>query len=433
MFITKKQLDRRTFLRGMGATVALPVLDAMIPALAATAVRPVPRLLFVYVPHGAIMNEWTPTGTGSSMRLGRILAPLAPFGNQLTVVSGIENRHAYGPVHAITPGTWLSGTFPRPGTVGTHGSTADQIAADHFGRETPLPSIEVASEKPWKIPAGAWEGEYSDSFGTTISFRGPSTPLAMEFSPRIVFDRMFAHGNDGNEGGGRVKRPTSILDLVAAETAALRQHLGAADRAVLSGYLDNVRDLERRATEIDALVESTGEGPLDISSSFEERANLMFDLIALAFRADITRVASFMMTAETSQVTYESIGVSDPFHSLSHHQYDPDKIERLIRIQTYHTRLIARFVGTLADLPDSDGSLLDRSLILYGSNMSDSHAHDHFPLPLALLGGGCRTLGPQHVRHPDRTPLSNLLLAILHRTGVMVESIGDSTGACALV
>jgi hypothetical protein len=434
MFITKKHLDRRTFLRGMGATVALPVLDAMIPAhtaLAATAARPVPRLLFVYVPHGAIMNEWASSGTGGAVELGRILEPLAAFGNQLTVVSGIENRHAYGPVHAITPGTWLSGTSPRPGTVPTHGMSADQVAADQFGRDTWLPSIEVATERPRKIPAGAWEGEYSDSLGTTISFRGRSTPLPMEFSPRKVFSRMFAQNCAGEEGG--VRTPASILDLVAADTVALRHHLGSADRAVLSGYLDTVRDVERRAAEIDTGVESGSEAPSDVSLSFEARANLMFDLIGLALRADITRVASFMLAAETSQVTYDSIGVSDPFHSLSHHQHDREKIERLVRIQAYHTRLFARFVETLANIPDGGGLLLDRSLILYGSNMSDSHAHDHFPLPLVLVGGACRTLGAQYVRCPDRTPMSNLLLAMLHRTGVMVESIGDSSGACALV
>jgi hypothetical protein len=413
MFISKKHLDRRTFLRGMGATVALPLLDAMIPArtaLAATAARPVPRVAFVYFPHGAIMNEWTPADAGRLVELGRILEPLAAFKHRLTIVSGLENRHAYGPVHAITPGTWLSGVSPRASGDRSQGMTADQIAAQHIGRGTSLPSIEVATEETKRIGAGAWEGDYSDSLGTTVSFRGSSAPLPMEFSPRNLFDKLFAAGG----------RSRSVLDLVAADTADLQKRLGAADRAVLCRYLDTVRDVERRL-----------ETPED---SFAERLRLMFDMIALAFQADITRVASFMMAAETSQMTYGQVGVPDPFHLLSHHQNDPAKIERLIRIQSYHTRVFATFVRTLADMPDGDGSMLDRSLILYGSNMSNSHAHDHFPLPLAVLGGGCGKLrGGQHLRYPDRTPISNLLLTMVQRAGVPVESIGDSSGECAEV
>jgi len=398
MFITKTHLDRRTFLRGMGATVALPLLDAMIPArtlLASTAAKAVPRLAFVYFPHGAVMREWS--------RDGRILQPLAPFANRLTIVSGLENRHAYGPVHAITPGTWLSGIS---------GATADQFAAECLGCDTPLPSIAVATEQATKIGAGVWEGKYDESYGTTISFRRGASAVPMEFRPRAVFDTIYhrAPGAAGPPGS------TSVLDLVADDALSLRKRLGPSDRSVLSDYLDTLRDVERRVNK---------------EESFVDRMALMFDLIALAFRADITRVASMMMAAEASSMTYAHLGMSDSFHLLSHHQNDPEKIEKLVRIQAFHTRMFAAFIRTLAELPDGDGTILDRSIVLYGSNMSDSHAHDHFPLPLAVVGGGGRQHGGQHLRSPDRTPISNLLLTVLRRAEVPVHSIGDSTGECA--
>ena len=405
MFLTKKHLDRRTFLRGMGATVALPLLDAMIPAralLAFTAARP--RLAFVYFPLGAIMDEWSLDG--------RILQPLAPFDDRLTIVSGLENRHAYGPVHAITPGTWLSGAPARE-----RSATADQLAADHLGCETVLPSIAVATEEATKICAGIWEGEYDESYGKTISFRrsggssDPPAPVPMEFRPRAVFDTLFPHDTTTS---------ASVLDLITDEAASLRKQLGPADRSLLSDYLENVRDVERR-------VQQTA-----LASPVSDRMALMFDLIALAFRADLTRVASMMMAAETSAMTYHHLGIADSFHALSHHQNDPEKIDKLVRIQTFHTSMFASFIQTLAAQQDGDGSLLDRSLILFGSNMSNSHAHDHFPLPLAVVGGACgRHRGGQHLRYPDRTPIANLLLTMLRRADVPVQSIGDSTSECA--
>jgi hypothetical protein len=297
-----------------------------------------------------------------------------------------------------------------------------------------LPSIEIATEAPKKIGAGAWEGDYSDSLGATISFRGASAPLPMEFSPLNIFDKLFAPGSTADERAMRARSSTSVLDLVAADTADVRKRLGPADRTVLRNYLDNVRDVERRVESAEARMSSSVESPGDMSNAFAERIHLMFDMIALAFQADITRVASFMMAAETSQMTYDQAGVPDPFHALSHHQNDQVKIEKLVRIENYHTRVLAAFVGKLADMPDGDGSILDRSLILYGSNMSDSQAHDHFPLPLVVVGGGCGKLrGGRHLRYPDRTPHSNLLVTMLHRAGVPVESIGDSTGECAEV
>jgi hypothetical protein len=417
----------------MGATIALPLLDAMVPALA-TAGRSMPRMAFVYFPHGAIMDEWTPAEAGRHFQLGRILEPLAPFQERLTIVSGLENRHAYGPVHAITPGTWLSGVSPGASADSTHGITADQIAAQHLGRDTLLPSIEVATETSKRIATGAWEGTYSDSLGSTISFRGRRTPLPMEFSPRTVFAKLFARGATANERSLRAEPGTSILDLAAAATADLQKRLGRSDRVVLCDYLDTVRHVEHRVEKAETRLLPSDESPAGMETSFAERMNLMFDMIALAFQADITRVASFMMAAETSQMTYGHLGVPDSFHVLSHHQNDPVKIEKLVRVQRYHTRVFASFVQKLAELPDGDGSLLDRSLILYGSNMSNSHAHDHCPLPLAVIGGGCgKVRGGQHLRYPDGTPESNVLLTMLHRCGAPVESIGDSTGECAEV
>ena len=447
MFLSKTHLDRRTFLRGMGATVALPLLDAMVPAgrLLAAFAKPAPRLAFVYVPHGAIMNEWA-TATGGGLTLGRILRPLAPYRHRLTVVSGVENTHAYGPVHALTPGTWLSGCSPRrsgdaspksePGGDGVMvGATADQLAADHLGRDTPLPSLSVAAEEPRPLGAGIWEGEYHESYGTTLSFRRAQAPLPMVFRPRDVFDAMFP-GGASVDAPGRGAPGTSILDRIAGDARALRNRLGPSDRTALADYFDTIREVERRVDASTcagpAEAVSTDEGQAAAADRFRQRLTLMFDLVALAFRADVTRVAAVMMAAEASAMTYEHLGVSGSFHLLSHHQNDPEKIEQLVRIQAFHTETFARFVGTLAALPDGDGTILDRTLMLYGSNMSNSHAHDHFPLPLAVVGGdgGLRCEG-RHLRCPDRTPIASVLLTLLHRAGVPAPSVGDSTSECA--
>jgi hypothetical protein len=434
MVITKRHLDRRTFLRGMGASVALPLLDAMIPAataLAATAARPVARLGFVYFPHGAIMDAWTPAADGPLITLGPILEPLAPFTGQLTIVSGFENRHAYGPVHAVTPGTWLSGTSARRDRESGNGTTADQIAADHIGRHTRLTSIEMAAEAPRVIHTGVWANDYEEGYGATISLRGASAPLAMELSTRRLFDRLFSTGSPAPATTCRPGRE-SVLDLVSENAADLRRRLGARDRATLGQYLDTIRDVECRVERAEADGQLQLEPGSESERVFCERQALMFDLAALAFRADTTRVVSFMMAAETSSMTYGHVGVPDSFHLLSHHQYDPTKIDALIRIQRHHTAVFARFVRALADAADGDGSILDHSLILYGSNMSNSHAHDHFPLPLAVVGGACGAVrGGRHLRYPDHTPISNLLFTLLGRAGVPMTAFGESTGECA--
>jgi len=438
MFVTKKHLSRRTVLRGVGATIALPLLDAMVPAgtaLAQTAAAPKLKVGFIYFPHGAIMKQWTPAAEGANFELSPLLEPLAKFKSQLTVVSGLENKHAAGPTHAITPGTWLSGVSPRISHDPYGGVTADQIAAQHIGQDTPLPSLEVSTEEA--VGGGACDRNYGCSYGATISFRTPSTPLPMEFNPRKLFQRLFGQGDTPEERELLAAQYASILDVVADKAAALQRVVGATDRRMLADYLESVREIERRVQKMEANDLShiaLPDAPVGIPSSFDEQMNLMFDTVALAWTANLTRITSFMMAAEVSNMTYNHVEVADAFHALSHHQNNAAKLERLQRVQLYHSRAFARFVEKLAGTPDGEGSMLDNTLLIYGSNMSDSNAHDHFPLPMTLVGGACgKVKGGQHLRYPDRTPVSNLLLTVLQRAGVPVESFGDSTGAFAEV
>ncbi|HEX6992720.1 MAG TPA: DUF1552 domain-containing protein [Gammaproteobacteria bacterium] len=432
-FLTRKHLPRRTVLRGLGATIALPLLDAMVPAgtaLAQTAARPVPKLGFIYFPHGAIMKEWTPTAVGREFDLPPVLAPLEPFKRHLTVVSGLENKHAYGPTHAITPGTWLSGVAPRVSHDPYGGITADQVAAQHIGQDTPFPSLEVATEEP--VGGGACDRNYGCSYGATISFRTPSTPLPMEFNPRKLFQRLFGQGDTAEERAALAAEYASLLDAIGERAAALERRLGPQDRAVVHDYLDSVREIERRVQKLEARDLSQidlPDAPVGIPNGFDEQLRLMFDIVALAFQAGLTRIVTFMMAAEVSNMTYNHVDVPDAFHALSHHQNNAAKLERLLRVQTYHSRVFADFVRRLAEMPDGEGSMLDNTILVYGSNMSDSNAHDHYPLPSAIVGGGCGAIrGHQHIQAADRTPVSNLMLTVLHRAGVEVDSLGDSTG-----
>jgi len=405
-FLTKKFLSRRTVLRGVGVGVALPFLDAMLPAgvaLAKTAAAARPRMAFVYFPHGAVMDQWTPKAEGAHFDLPPILEPLEPFRKRLTIVSGLENKSAVAaPVHAITPGTWLSCVPPRIGHDPYGGITIDQIAAKHLSHDTPLPSLEVATEE--QGGEGSCDRNYGSSYGRTISFRTPSTPLPMEHDPRKLFQQLFGQGDTA-----------SILDLVRGEAKDLERKLGARDRVLLDDYLTTVREIERRVQTL--------------PGDFDERLNLMFDLMALAFQANLTRVSTFMMAAEVSNQPYTHIGISDAFHPLSHHANVPAKLERLSKVQTYHTKVFAKFVQKLAQTSDGEASMLDNSIILYGSNMSNSNLHDHFPLPTAIVGGGCgRIKGNQHLRYPDKTPIANMHVALLNRIGIATETFGDSTG-----
>lgn len=433
MFISRKHLPRRTFLRSAAATISLPLLDAMIPAataLANTAANIPPRMAFIYFPHGAVMDHWTPDQVGSDFELKRLLKPLEPWQEYLTVVSNLDCSRASGPVHAITPGTWLTGASPRVSHEPYGGTTIDQMAARHIGQETPLPSIEVATE-PSGL-AGACDRSYGCSY-TTISFRDPSTPLPMEYNPRKLFQNLFGVGDTAQERERIADQSGSILDLMVDEAKNLSGKLGHEDQVKLEGYLDSVREVERRISKTvghDLSHMTLPDAPAGIPDNFPEHQRLQMDLILLAFQGNITNVASFMMAGEVSNQTYNHVGVSDAFHPLSHHQNDPNKIERLARVQEYHSGVFAEWIEKLAALSDGPyDSMLDNSIVLYGSNMSNSNAHDHYPLPSAVLGKGGGTIkGGQHLMYPERTPVSNLMLTLLDRIGLHEESLGDSTG-----
>jgi hypothetical protein len=433
MFIAKKHLPRRTFLKGAGAAVALPLLDAMIPArtaLAQTAANPVPHLGFIYFPHGAIMKHWTPSAPGENFEISPILKPLEPFQKHLTIVSNLENKWATGPVHALAPGTWLSCVRPRASQDPWGGPTIDQIAAAHIGQDTPLPSIEVAVEG--RGGGGTCDRDFGCSYSGTISFRTPNTPLPMETEPRKLFQRLFGQGDTADERKRLGKQYSSVLDLVSEEASDLQRSLGPQDKAMLSDYLDTVREIERRVQKMEAHDLShvnIPEAPAGTPPQFEQHINLMFDLVALAYQANMTRIFSMMMAAEVSGLTYNQIGVPDAFHPLSHHNNEQAKMDKLVKIQNYHTGILAKFLDKLNKMPDGDGTMLDHSLIMYGSNMSNSNAHDHYPLPTALVGGWKKVKGDQHLIYPERTPLANMLLTVLDRAGVPMDKIGDSTGA----
>ena len=402
-------------------------------ALVKTAANPTPHLGFMYLPHGAIMEAWTPAAEGKGVELTPILKPLAPFQKQLTIVSGLENKGAIAPpVHALSPGTWLSGVLPKEGQEPHGGITIDQLAAAHLGQDTPLPSLEIATEGRGGN-GGACDRNYGCSYGNTISFRTPSTPLPMEADPRKLFERLFGQGDTPQERTAIAKQFSSILDLVTAEAADLRKTLDPSDQARLGDYLESVREIERRVQKMEEHDLTNLDLPdVPVGSTFDQRLTLMFDMIALAYQANLTRVFTFMMAGETSNQTYNHIGVADAFHPLSHHQNDKVRKEKLVKIQTYHSQAFAKFLAKLAAMPDGDGSMLDHSLFLYGSNMSNSNAHNHFPLPTLVVGGGCGKLkGNQHIKYPDQTQLSNLLLTLLERAGVPEEKVGNSTGLMA--
>ena len=433
MFITKKHIPRRSFLRGVGAAVALPLLDSMIPAstaLAQTAASPKLRMGFIYFPHGAIMDQWTPKNAGQDFQISPILQPLEAYKKQLTVVSGLDNKPAtLPPVHAIQPGTWLNATSPRKTQEPFTAVTIDQLAAERLGKDTPFPSLEVATES--RTGSGC-DRNYGCSYSGTISFRTPTTPLPMETNPRKLFQRLFGQGDTPEERARLQKQYSSILDVISQESAGLKRRVSAEDRVMLDDYLETIREIERRVQKMeqsDLSKLDLPDAPAGIPNSFDEHLNLMFDLVALAYQANLTRVFSMMMAAEVSTQTYNHIGVSDAFHPLSHHQNDRNKMDRLVKIQTYHTTVFAKFLAKLGTMPDGDGTVLDHSIILYGSNMSNSNAHNEFPLPSAIIGGGNGKIkGNQHIVTPDHTPLGNLLLTLMNRADISVKSIGDSTG-----
>ena len=438
MFITRKHLSRRTFLQSAGATLALPFLESMIPAMTAqAATNSGTRLGFVYIPHGAIMDKWTPKTEGSDFEFTPILKPLEPMRSYVNVVSGLGHRAADSTaVHSLSPTTWLSGVRPKPtqGPDAYAGVTADQIAANQIGQDTTLPSMELATEDHSGL-IGECDRDYGCIYMNTLSWRTPTTPLPMEINPRKVFERMFGQGSNAAERVARKQQDRSILDSFMQQATDLQKKLGPHDKNTMKDYLESVREIERRIQKaetqqvVDVTVPPT---PAGIPYSYEDHVKLMYDLLILAFQANITRVITFMVAREISNRTYPQVNVPDGHHAISHHQNRADKMEKNVRIQTYHIGLFAQFLEKMKSTKDGDGSLLDHSVLLYGSNMSNSNAHNHFPLPNLVLGGASgRLKGNRHLRYPDHTPMTNLLLSALDKAGVNVETLGDSTGKMA--
>jgi hypothetical protein len=431
MFITRKHLSRRTVLRGAGASIALPLLDAMIPAataLAQTAAAAKPRLAFIYFPHGAIMDHWTPAKEGADFEMSPILKPLEPFKNKLTIVSGLENRPGMSAsVHGIVPGTWLTCVHPRQTPERFGGVSIDQMAAAKLGQDTPLPSLEVGMEQGGS--SGACDRMYGCGNSQTISFRTPSTPLPVESNPRKLFQRLFGRGESAEERTVLAGQYNSMLDMVAEDAGALKNKLGARDRAELDDYLETVREIERRVEKAaNSDVSKLTLPPVPPATmAWDDQLKLMFDIMGIAYQANLTRILNFMMAAEVSSQTFPQIQIPDAFHPLSHHANDPTKIQKLIKLQTYHSEHLARFLKKMQEMPDGDGSMFDHMLMMYGSNMSNSDRHNQFPLPITLIGGACgKVKGGQHLKYPDKTPLANLLLTVLDRAGTPVEKVGDS-------
>jgi hypothetical protein len=441
MIITKKHLPRRMFLRGLGVSLSLPLLDSMLPAqtaLVKTAAKSPMRLAFCYIPHGAVLSAWTPTAEGP-LELSRILAPLKPVQDTVVVVSGLAHKNAggipgdSGGDHGRSPSVFLNGTRPRrtEGEDVKAGTTIDQVAAAAIGQDTTLPSLELATEDMTGL-IGACDVGFSCTYTNTISWRTPTTPMPMEINPRVVFTSLFGDGSSASERMLRVQREQSILDRISSQVKGLELNLGASDRTRLGEYLDSVREIERRiqlAEKQSASNVNVPAEPIGIPDDHEVHSKLMFDLMAVAFQADITRISSFMMAREVSYRTFPQIGVPDPFHSTSHHQDNPVKIEKLTKINTYHVYLIDYFLEKLKSTRDGDGTLLDHSLVLFGSSMSNPNVHNHSPLPILVAGGANgRLKGGRHVKYPADTPMANLLLTILDKAGVREDGIGDSSG-----
>jgi hypothetical protein len=426
MFLTRKHLSRRTLLRGAGAAIGLPLLDAMIPAgtaLAQTAAVPRTRLGFVYFAHGAVQRFWQPAQTGRDFEFSHILKPLEPLRSHVTVVSGLRNKGAENSPapHFTTEVSWLT-CVNRNGRVpdGQLGISVDQFAARHIGQDTPLPSLELCTEP----------GGYS-----SLAYRTPVQQLEMESNPRKVFYKLFGQGDTRDQRHEIVQTTGSLLDYVRDATASLNKDLDAADRAIVSDYLDSVRETERRVQKMKAAEGRNlelPEAPLGAPDDFTELLDVQFELLALAWQTNQTRIATLRMVNEVSMRVYSWLGVSEAFHPLSHHGEDPEKVQRLLRVQVYHTERFAKFARRLASIREGENSLLDNSAILFGSNMANSDLHDADPVPSLVLGrAGGAIKGNQHLHYPPSTPHANLLVTLAQRVGVPLEKMADSTGALA--
>ncbi len=436
MIITKKALPRRTFLKGVGATLSLPLLDAMVPAataLAKTPAKPVRRLGYVFMPMGCDITRWTPPGGEKLDKLSPILSSLEPVKQDVTIVSNLELANAYPGSHATSNSAFLSAAKAKV-TESTDyylGTTADQIAAQHIGQSTQLPSLEMAMDLLKLV--GQCDNGYACVYQNNLSWSSPTTPLPAEAHPRIVFESLFGEGGTAKERRDALRERASLLDSVSEEITRLQHELGPADRAKLEEYLTAVREVERRIQT----AESDGaknqlpdlDRPLGVPASYADHARLMFDLQVLALQGDVTRVTTFQLARETSNRTYPEIGVPDPHHPLSHHGNNAEKVALMAKINSFHVSLFAEFVLKLKKTTDGNGSLLDHSLYLYGSGMGNPNVHDHTNLPTIVAGGAAGKMrGGRHIQYDKPTPLANLHLSLLNKVGVPMESFADSTG-----
>ena len=447
MIITKKCLPRRTFIRGMGTTLALPLLDSMVPALSAlakTSANPVRRLGFIYFPHGSVswapgdQNLWTPPGVGGPLSLSPILQQLEPVKEQMLVLTNMEHKNAQGngtdgnAEHTRSNASWLSAARPKmtEGADVRLATTVDQIAAQRLCRDTRLPSLELTLENSFLV--GNCDNGYNCVYVNSLSWSSPTTPLPMENNPRMVFERLFGEGGTADERRAELRRDRSILDSVTEDMARLVSTLGASDRVRVDQYVEAVREVERRIQRAESQADESAlalpDRPVGIPETYDEHAKLLFDLLLLTYQADITRVFSLQLGREQSARTFPWIGVNEGHHGVSHHQDNPEKIAAIAKINAYHIQLLSYFVEQLAETPDGDGSLLDHSMVLHGSGMCNGNLHDHKNLPLVLLGGGAgRLRGGRHIKYAEMTPMANLLLGLLDKAGVPADSFGDST------
>jgi len=437
MNIFKKALPRRTFLRGVGATVALPLLDAMIPsmtALAQTPAKPVRRLGFVYIPMGSDISRWTPPGdAGRLTELSSTLSPLQPLTKHVTVLSNMELRNAYPGTHATSNAAFLSAAKAKWTESSDYylGTTVDQIAAQQMGQETQLPSLELAMDLMEVV--GQCDNGYACVYQNNLSWSSPTTPLPCEAHPRVVFERLFGEGGSNADRRKALGRRASLLDWVHEDIARLQRQLGPGDRTKMNEYLDTVREVERRIEKAEA---QTAENllpdldrPVGVPASYGDHAKLMFDLQALALQGDITRVITFQLARETSNRSYPEIGVADPHHPTSHHGGDPEKLAKIAKINQFHVSLFAYFLEKLDSIREGDGTLLENSLYMYGSGMGNPNVHNHVDLPILVAGGAAgKVKGGRHIKYAEPAPLANLHVTMLDAVGVRLDSFQDSTG-----
>jgi hypothetical protein len=440
MFITKKHLSRRALLRGAGAAIALPLLDSMIPArtaLAQTAANPKSRLGCIYVPHGATMDKWTPAATGKKFEFSEILAPLEPFRDRVCVVSNLAHKGVApwtgedtggAENHVRAAAVFLSGAHPIKGDRAQVGPTVDQLAAAGIGQETPLPSVELSIEEVGL----SCDAGFTCAYRNTLAWKSATLPLPMENNPQVVFERLFGDGSTDEQRQARRDQAKSLLDSVIGQVSSLNKELPAADRSRLSDYLEEVREVERRVQSVDQRLNAgieLPEAPTGVPDKFEDHLNLMFDLQVLAYKSEITRISTLMLARENSNAVFPATGIREGFHNASHHSNERKNMDQFAVINRYHVKALTYFLGRLRATPDGDGNLLDHSMVLYGSSLSDANEHNFDPLPIILAGGASGALeGGRHLKYAEHTPMSNLLLAMLHKLGVEVDSIGDSTG-----